>query len=233
MKQSAEKNNRLPIFTQRFRELQGSRTNTEFAKILGMSRQTVGFYCNGDRIPDAVALRQIAESCSVSVDWLLGLSEFETQTQSRYATNLSDKIIDLMKSEFDDGDRRRVETALLSLISGFKDSRVNYECYTNYENDVMRVLCSLNSTSLCINAATRCSEGFYSEQIENSVCEAVDAIINDAASNAYAALGYFFTKGRTNVFDLLEPTFYQRVDLSFAGRIAEIEHMLNDNQRKE
>ena len=55
--------------------MQGKRTNTEFADFLGISRQTVGFYCNGDRIPDAVVLRQIAEKCEVSVDWLLGLSD--------------------------------------------------------------------------------------------------------------------------------------------------------------
>mgnify|MGYP005780610661 CR=1 FL=1 len=68
------KNERLPIFTERFRELQGERSNTEFAEFLEISRQTVGFYCNGDRIPDALTLKQIAEKCEVSVDWLLGLS---------------------------------------------------------------------------------------------------------------------------------------------------------------
>ena len=68
------KNNRLPTFTERFRELQGNRSNTEFAEFLEISRQTVGFYCNGDRIPDALTLKQIAEKCHVSTDWLLGLS---------------------------------------------------------------------------------------------------------------------------------------------------------------
>ena len=47
------KSNRLPIFTERFRKLQGDRSNTEFAEFLEISRQTVGFYCNGDRLPDA------------------------------------------------------------------------------------------------------------------------------------------------------------------------------------
>lgn len=50
------KENRLPIFTRRFRELQGERSNTEFADFLGLSRQTVGFYCNGDRLPDVITL---------------------------------------------------------------------------------------------------------------------------------------------------------------------------------
>ena len=66
------KENRLPIFTERFRSLQGDRTNTEFADFLGLSRQTVGFYCNGDRLPDVVTLKQIAGKCGVTTDWLLG-----------------------------------------------------------------------------------------------------------------------------------------------------------------
>ena len=72
------KNDRLPIFTERFRELQGERSNTEFADFLGISRQTVGFYCNGDRVPDALTLIKISQKCGVSVDWLLGLSTAKT-----------------------------------------------------------------------------------------------------------------------------------------------------------
>ena len=69
------KGNRLPIFTKRFRELQGERSNTDFADFLGLSRQTVGFYCNGDRLPDVITLIQIAERCNVSTDYLLGASD--------------------------------------------------------------------------------------------------------------------------------------------------------------
>ena len=71
-------NERLPIFTERFRKLQGEQSNTEFAEFLGISRQTVGFYWNGDRVPDAVTLVKIAEKCDVSADWLLGLSKERT-----------------------------------------------------------------------------------------------------------------------------------------------------------
>lgn len=72
------KENRLPVFTRRFRELQGERSNTEFADFLGLSRQTVGFYCNGDRLPDVITLMQIAERCNVSTDYLLGLTDVHT-----------------------------------------------------------------------------------------------------------------------------------------------------------
>lgn len=68
-------NERLPIFTERFRELKGERNDTEFAEFLGISRQTVGFFGNGNRLPDAVTLVKISQKCGVSADWLLGLSE--------------------------------------------------------------------------------------------------------------------------------------------------------------
>ena len=77
-----QKEQRLPVFAERFRELQREMSNTEFATHLGMSRQTVGFYLNGDRIPDALSLRQIAERCSVSTDWLLGLTSTATLDQN-------------------------------------------------------------------------------------------------------------------------------------------------------
>ena len=66
---------RLPKFAERFAELRGERTQGEFAEFLGISRPTVGFYENGTRIPDALVLRQIAEKCQVSADWLLGLTD--------------------------------------------------------------------------------------------------------------------------------------------------------------
>lgn len=75
MEHIKEKKDRSPIFKERFRELQGEMSNTEFADFLGMSRQTVGFYLNGNRVPDIIGLEQIARKCNVSADWLLGLSE--------------------------------------------------------------------------------------------------------------------------------------------------------------
>lgn len=79
MKQSSVNGCRFPKFRDRFRELQGNRSNTEFAAFLGMSRQTVGFYCNGDRIPDALGIKEIAEKCGVSSDWLLGMTDCTSQ----------------------------------------------------------------------------------------------------------------------------------------------------------
>ena len=69
---------RLPIFSERFAQLRGERTQGEFADYLGISRPTVSFYENGTRLPDAFVLQQISEKCQVSSDWLLGISDVKS-----------------------------------------------------------------------------------------------------------------------------------------------------------
>lgn len=101
------KENRLPIFTERFRELQGERSNTEFAEFLDLSRQTVGFYCNGDRLPDIMTLLQIAKKCGVSTDYLLGQTDVKTNDMSTRAiceyTGLTSNTISLLHGMIDMG----------------------------------------------------------------------------------------------------------------------------------
>lgn len=100
-------NPRFPVFSERLRELQGDRSSVEFAAFLGMSRQTIGFYLNGDRIPDILALRQIAERCNVSADWLLGLSDIKAFPGVSYlnkqaeALRRAEFLTDLLKMDMD------------------------------------------------------------------------------------------------------------------------------------
>lgn len=104
---------RFPIFKENLNQLMKDEqmNTTEFAEKLGLSRQTVGFYLNGDRIPDALTLRSICESCSVSADYLLGLAKERTPDQTiqsacRY-TGLSEKAIEVLchhgEQELQDG----------------------------------------------------------------------------------------------------------------------------------
>jgi len=65
--------NRFPIFQERFKLLRGNIPQDEFAKKIGVSRPTVGFYENGERLPDALVLKKISENLNVSVDYLLGI----------------------------------------------------------------------------------------------------------------------------------------------------------------
>ena len=70
------KKGRLPVFKERFNKLaEGYKNYTAFADAIGLSRQSVNFWLNGDRTPDAESLKMISQKLNVSVDWLLGLSD--------------------------------------------------------------------------------------------------------------------------------------------------------------
>ena len=94
-----ESANRFPVFSQRFRDLRGKMSQDKFADFLGTSRPTVGFYENGDHLPDALTLSQIAKKCNVSADYLLGLSDAKTKddTAAIAATGFSKKSLDFIK----------------------------------------------------------------------------------------------------------------------------------------
>ena len=95
MQQSKTKKERVPILRERLNILLGEMTTTEFAGKVGITRQTMGFYLNGDRIPDSETLIKICEKCNVSADWLLGLSGDRKRAPSAVDTlGLSPAVID-------------------------------------------------------------------------------------------------------------------------------------------
>ena len=68
MESTDKKTPKLPIFQERFSELAKKFPNkTEFAKFLDVGQQTVNYWLNGDRVPDASYLIQIAEKKGVSI----------------------------------------------------------------------------------------------------------------------------------------------------------------------
>lgn len=88
MKHGNSNTGRLPSLRIRLRELQGSMSTTDFAKKLDLSRQTVGFYLNGERIPDSETLIKICTRCNVSADWLLGIETEELGLSQKAIHNI-------------------------------------------------------------------------------------------------------------------------------------------------
>ena len=133
------KENRLPIFTERFRSLQGDRTNTEFADFLGLSRQTVGFYCNGDRLPDVIT------------DWLLGITDVATQDSDKRLiceyTGLNENSIDFLHNLIADKDKNGVYPA------GFTDEMYTPKSLLNdiFSNDLGELFLSMVDLCYGIN----------------------------------------------------------------------------------
>lgn len=213
------KNERLPIFTERFRELQGEQSNTEFADFLGISRQSVGFYINGDRVPDALTLTKIAEKCDVSADWLLGLSDFPTITQRMETNDLFDRLTELMEMEFDEHDRRRVKRVLLEVIGGFKSAMSHYLAYTWYENAMGHTALALSTVAQCLEFAQNQEKILqgepYDRKAGSDLLIEIDRVINGAATSAYVDLGHFFKACRNEIMKVLNTGDCYEMDLGY------------------
>ena len=122
---------RIPPFKDRLRELRGKKSQAAFAEFIGTSRANIGFYENGDRVPDAVTLVKIAQKCNVSADWLLGITEIQSKRldikEVARATGLSERATETlldaeyMRSEYKgsdiDSDREEMWRRYLQLVS--------------------------------------------------------------------------------------------------------------------
>lgn len=144
MEHIKKKEPRLRVFQERFdilREEHGP-SNTEFAKFLAMSRQTVGFYLNGDRIPDALTLKNIADKCHVSSDWLLGKTDIKTDNKvvsdiCKY-TGLSEDSVEKLHGKLKDGPALNV---IHDFVNGFLSSRYleDFE-HVSFLNSALNIL---------------------------------------------------------------------------------------------
>ncbi len=112
---NADKKPRMPILRERLNELRGELSYAEFAEKLDISRATVGFYLAGERVPDALTLKKIAEKCKVSVDYLLGLSDAANLDNMAIGSELglSDKAIDGLRKSTDNPFRKVIINELL------------------------------------------------------------------------------------------------------------------------
>lgn len=106
-------------FKSRFRELRDEMTQAEFAKHLGISRPTVGFYENGERIPDALTIRKIANICDVPADYLLGITDSRTQENIKIVDELglTEKSIYVLKALKNEATKKRAFEIQLQAIN--------------------------------------------------------------------------------------------------------------------
>lgn len=99
-----EKTNVRSCFKERFAELRAKSglSQSKLGKALSLSPATIGYYENGDRVPDIVITARIANYFSVSVDYLLGLSDVKSTEQDMKiaceVTGLSEKAVEHLSS---------------------------------------------------------------------------------------------------------------------------------------
>ena len=91
----------------------------EFAKKLGVSRQTLGFWLNEKRTPDMDMLIKVSKALNMSIDYLVGISDSNSldadiQAVIRY-TGLSERFIYALRDMVFQGDMQ-------SFLNGFVES---------------------------------------------------------------------------------------------------------------
>lgn len=71
----------------------------QFSKMISISSATLSAYETGVKNPSLAVLKNIAETCNVSIDWLCGLSEKESLSNSNDIKTYSDIIKILVEIE--------------------------------------------------------------------------------------------------------------------------------------
>ena len=68
------KNTYVGVFGKRLKELRKANGYTieQFAELVGISKSSLGYYENTDRLPDVEVLARIADALNVSADYLIG-----------------------------------------------------------------------------------------------------------------------------------------------------------------
>ena len=90
------------IFPTRLRVLmeEWGATQEGLAKAIGVRRQTISLYCNGQSKPDWTVIYRISKYFHVSSDWLLGLSEYrhkESEETLAKDIGLSEESVNALK----------------------------------------------------------------------------------------------------------------------------------------
>lgn len=79
----------------RIRELRKAKkvTMKELGNIIGVAESTMSLYETGKRKPDPETLSRLADYFNVSVDYLLGRDEEQTQPAPKYSTDQRKEIV--------------------------------------------------------------------------------------------------------------------------------------------
>lgn len=147
------------VFAERFRGLieENKDTQSNISKKLKIARQTVSMYFNGETIPTADKLYQIANYFKVSTDYLLGLTKNKTPNKDLVffldTTGLNEKTVQLLsewKKEADEqptGAAAQIIPAINAVLSnaGFNDVQNFFRAFVECRNYLQALLSNIHT----------------------------------------------------------------------------------------
>lgn len=134
------------VFSKRLRELRQEYglTIEEFANEVGISKSSVGYYENRNRVPDIIVAGRMADVLNVSSDYLIGRSNARTKEPKLKSvcakTGLSDKSV-LMLARLKKENNSRLRIINLLLEQANSDIEDDYELEGRYEGSVLNAVC--------------------------------------------------------------------------------------------
>lgn len=133
-------------FSKRLRalRLENNLTIEDFANMVEISKSSVGYYENQNRVPDIVVMGRIADAFNVSTDYLIGRSDARTKEPKLKSicdkTGLSDKSV-LMLTELKKEKCSRLRIINLLLEQAADDIKDDYELDGIYEGSILNAIC--------------------------------------------------------------------------------------------
>ena len=131
------KNTYVEVFGKRLKELRKANGYTieQFAEAVGVSKSTVGYYENNNRMPDIEILSRIADVLNVSADYLIGktnttATKGKTKTVCDF-TGLSDTAVEYLAELVKN--KRFDRIAVINHL--FSELKQDYAFYCHEEND--------------------------------------------------------------------------------------------------
>lgn len=139
-------NNYGEVFSARLKELrqESGLTIEAFANEVGVSKSSVGYYENQNRLPDLATAARMADVLGVTTDYLVGRSNARTQAPKLKSicdyVGLSDRSVNMLAGLKKESPKRSAMINLL-LEQAADDITDDYELDGEYEGSVLNALC--------------------------------------------------------------------------------------------
>lgn len=133
--------NTAKIFADKLQDLIASSDLTvkELSIEIGVAVGSLSKYQNNKAEPGADALAKIARYFGVSVDWLLGLSDYRNAEEKQMLEGYLDALRILLSSNIYEQDRKRIMRIIENVITGFRHAYLCDTAYDTYERVLLDV----------------------------------------------------------------------------------------------